>query len=322
MTQLLSVRDLEVEFVDGGLVTNRPIRGVSFEVSRGEVLGIVGETGCGKSLTGLSVLGLLPSGARSSGSVDLDGVDLLALPERERAELRGATVSMVFQNPGTAFNPVFTVGSQMQRVLRRHRPMKRSVARAAVHSRLEQVGLPNPERVARSYPHELSGGMLQRAMIATALLCDPELLVMDEPTTALDVTIAQQILTLVLKLKSDLGFGVLLITHDLDVVHDVCDRVAVLYAGRIVEVGPIDSIMAAPAHPYTRGLVGALPSRLAPGESLTAIPGTVPGNLLDLSGCSFASRCPGATDRCRTQHPRLGAIAPLHEAACLRIEAL
>jgi peptide/nickel transport system ATP-binding protein len=322
MTGLLSVRDLEVEFVDRGRVTNRAVRGVSFDLDRGEVLGIVGETGCGKSLTGLSVLGLLPAGARSAGSVHLDGVDLLALPERRRAEMRGSAVSMVFQNPGTAFNPVFPVGSQMQRVLRRHRPMRRSQARARVLSQLERVGLPGAERVARSYPHELSGGMLQRAMIATALLCDPKLLVLDEPTTALDVTIAQQILALVLALKDDLGFGVLLITHNLDVVHDVCDRVAVLYAGRVVEVGPTRSVLAAPAHPYTRGLVGALPSRLRAGESLTAIPGTVPGDLRDLAGCAFATRCPYAVDRCRTVDPRLEAVAPLHEAACLRIEAL
>ena len=318
MTQLLSVRDLEVEFVDRGRVTNRPIRGVSFDVARGEVLGIVGETGCGKSLTGLSVLGLLPPGARSTGTVDLAGVDLLALPERQRAELRGAAVSMVFQNPGTAFNPVFTVGSQMKRVLRRHRPMSRSEAGAVVRTQLERVGLPNAERVARSYPHELSGGMLQRAMIATALLCDPQLLVMDEPTTALDVTIAQQILTLVLDLKNEFGFGVLLITHNLEVVNDVCDRVAVLYAGRVVEVGPTESVLTAPTHPYTRGLVGALPSRLAPGESLAAIPGTVPGNLRDLIGCAFASRCRHATEECRTDDPRLEAVAPLHEVACLR----
>ena len=322
MTQLLSVRDLEVEFVDRGRVTNRPVRGVSLDVAHGEVLGVVGETGCGKSLTGLSVLGLLPPGARSRGSVRLDGVDLLALPERQRAEVRGAAVSMVFQNPGTAFNPVFTVGSQMQRVLRRHRPMKRSEARAVIHSQLERVGLPRAERVARSYPHELSGGMLQRAMIATALLCDPQLLVMDEPTTALDVTIAQQILTLVLELKNDLGFGVLLITHNLEVVHDVCDRVAVLYAGRVVEVGPTQSVLAAPRHPYTRGLVGALPSRLRAGESLASIAGTVPGNLRDLTGCAFATRCPYAGDQCHTDDPHLEVVAPLHEAACLRIEAL
>jgi peptide/nickel transport system ATP-binding protein len=322
MTQLLTVRDLEVEFVDRGHVTNRPIRGVSFDVAKGEVLGIVGETGCGKSLTGLSVLGLLPRGARSRGSVELTGVDLLSLPERERARLRGVSVAMVFQNPGTAFNPVFTVGSQMQRVLRRHRPMKRAEARAAVHSQLERVGLPRAERVARSYPHELSGGMLQRAMIATALLCGPQLLVMDEPTTALDVTVAQQILDLVLELRNDLGFGVLLITHNLEVVNDVCDRVAVLYAGRVVEVGPTATVLEAPAHPYTRGLVGALPSRLADGDTLVSIPGTVPGNLREVAGCSFAPRCPYAVDACRAQDPALEPVAALHEVACIRRSSL
>jgi peptide/nickel transport system ATP-binding protein len=322
MTQLLSVRDLEVEFVDRGQVTNRPIRGVSFDLAEGEVLGLVGETGCGKSLTGLSVLGLLPQGARSRGSVTLTGVDLLGLSEPERAQLRGASVSMVFQNPGTAFNPVFTVGSQMQRVLRRHRRMSRSAARAVVHEQLKRVGLPGAERVAGSYPHELSGGMLQRAMIATALLCNPRLLVMDEPTTALDVTVAQQILDLVLELKDDLGFGVLLITHNLEVVHDVCDRVAVLYAGRVVEVGPTEQVLTAPTHPYTRGLVGALPSRMSPGESLTAIRGTVPGNLRDLTGCAFASRCHHVVDQCRSEDPALAPVAPGHEVACLRVGAL
>ena len=318
MTTLLSVRDLEVEFVDRGRVTNRPIRGVNLDLARGEVLGVVGETGCGKSLTGLSVLGLLPSGARSAGKVVFDGVDQLTCPEPDRAALRGDAISMVFQNPGTAFNPVFSIGSQMLRVLRRHRPMKRSDARQVIRRELARVGLPDPERVVRAYPHELSGGMLQRAMIATALLCGPQLLVMDEPTTALDVTIAQQILRLVLDLKSELGFGVLLITHNLEFVHDVCDRVAVLYAGRVVESGPTETVLSAPTHPYTRGLLGALPSRLAAGESLASIPGTVPGNLRDIIGCAFADRCGHVRDVCRTEDPDLNPVAYRHEVACLR----
>ncbi|MFY9914013.1 MAG: ABC transporter ATP-binding protein [Nocardioidaceae bacterium] len=318
MTALLSLRDLVVEFVDRGEVTNRPIRGVDLELGRGEVLGVVGETGCGKTLTGLSVLGLLPTGARTTGQVVFDGVDQLTCSERERAALRGDAVSMVFQNPGTAFNPVFTIGSQMRKVLRRHRSVSRTGAAATIRTQLERVGLPDPDRVAAAYPHELSGGMLQRAMIATALLCEPELLVMDEPTTALDVTIAQQILRLILELQADLGFSVLLITHNLEVVNDVCDRVAVLYAGRVVEAGPTADVLGAPAHPYTRGLLGALPSRRAAGESLVSIRGSVPGNLLGITGCSFADRCPFVVDDCRNQDPTLLPLTPVHEVACIR----
>ncbi len=318
MTALLSIRDLVVEFVDRGEVTNRPIRGVDLELARGEVLGVVGETGCGKTLTGLSVLGLLPGGARSTGQVVFDGVDQLTCSDRERAALRGNAVSLVFQNPGTAFNPVFTIGAQMRTVLRRHRRVSRAEAVQTVRRELDRVGLPDPDRVAAAYPHELSGGMLQRAMIAMALLCEPELLVMDEPTTALDVTIAQQILRLVLQLQADLGFSVLLITHNLEVVNDVCDRVAVLYAGRVVEAGPTATVLGSPTHPYTRGLLGALPSRRAPGEPLVSIRGTVPSNLRDVSGCAFADRCPFVVDDCRSQDPALLPVSPVHEVACIR----
>ena len=230
----------------------------------------------------------------------------------------GDAVSIVFQNPGTAFNPVFTIGAQMSKALRRHRPMPRRGARQVILRQLERVGLPDPTRVATAYPHELSGGMLQRAMIATALLCEPELLILDEPTTALDVTVAQQILQLILDLKNELGFGVLLITHNLEVVSDVCDRVAVLYAGRVVEAGFTATVLGAPTHPYTRGLIGALPSRMGPGDSLLSIPGTVPGNLRDITGCAFADRCTLAIDACRTADPALQLVATRHEVACIR----
>jgi peptide/nickel transport system ATP-binding protein len=322
MTSLLSVRDLKVEFVDRGRVSNRPIRGVDLELARGEVLGVVGETGCGKSLTGLSVLGLMPSGARTTGQVVFDGVDQLTAPASQRAAMRGDAVSIVFQNPGTAFNPVFTIAAQMSKALRRHRPMSRSRARQVILKQLERVGLPDPGRVAAAYPHELSGGMLQRAMIATALLCEPELLILDEPTTALDVTVAQQILQLILDLKNELGFGVLLITHNLEVVNDVCDRVAVLYAGRVVEAGSTATVLSAPKHPYTRGLVGALPSRRRPGAALLSIPGTVPGDLRDIRGCAFADRCPLSIDACRTVDPALHPVATQHEVACIRSNEL
>lgn len=318
MSALLTLRGLTVEFVDRGEVTNRPVRGVEFDIARGEIVGMVGETGCGKSLTGLAVLGQLPVGARTTGEVILDGVDQLACTPEERAALRGDVVSIVFQNPGTAFNPVFTIGAQMRMVLRRHRGMGRRQGDEVIVERLTQVGLPDPVRVAASYPHELSGGMLQRAMIATALLCDPGLLILDEPTTALDATVAQQILRLILRLQQEAGFSVLLITHNLGVVRDTCDQVAVLYAGRVIEKGPTDVVLDEPAHPYTRGLIGALPSRSRSGEPLVAIPGAVPANLLEVVGCSFADRCAYAMDECRLVAPDLLPLSPSHEVACLR----
>ncbi|GAA2907883.1 peptide/nickel transport system ATP-binding protein [Microbacterium keratanolyticum] len=318
-TELLRIDDLEVAFEERGVLTNRPVRGITLAVAPGEVVGIVGETGCGKSLTGLAVLGLLPKGAVPRGRVLLDGVEQ---PFDGSGSARGEAISIVFQNPGTAFNPVFTLGRQMRDVVDRHRRVDghrlgRAAAKAHILHYLAQVGLPDPERVFRSYPHELSGGMLQRAMIAMALVCEPKLLILDEPTTALDVTIAKQILELILELRDGFGFGVLLITHNLGVVREVCDRIAVLYAGRVVETGPTDAVLRAPAHPYTRGLLGALPARHRPGQALDAIRGAVPGNLLGLTGCSFRERCPIAVDACADIDPGLGPVSPFHEAACI-----
>ncbi|MFF2274398.1 ABC transporter ATP-binding protein [Agromyces sp. NPDC058126] len=320
-TDLLLIDDLEVAFAERGALTNRPVRGITLSIAPGEVVGIVGETGCGKSLTGLAVLGLLPKGAVPSGRIVLDGVEQ---PFDGTGAARGDAISIVFQNPGTAFNPVFTLGRQMRDVVARHRrvdgrPLGRAAAKAHIVQYLEQVGLPDPERVFRSYPHELSGGMLQRAMIAMALLCEPRLLILDEPTTALDVTIAKQILELVLALRDRFGFGVLLITHNLGIVREICDRIAVLYAGRVVESGPTGAVLRSPVHPYTQGLLGALPARHRPGQPLEAIRGAVPGNLLALSGCSFRDRCPVAVDRCAEVDPVLEPTAPLHEAACIRV---
>jgi peptide/nickel transport system ATP-binding protein len=310
------VRNLAVEFVDRGTVTNRPLRGIDLEIQPGEILGVVGESGCGKSLTGLAILGLLPKGARVSGDIIFsdDPADAAA----PGVVQRGDTVSLVFQNPGTAFNPVFTIGSQMLDVVKRHRGTKGRSAAARIHHYLELAGLPDPARVANSYPHELSGGMLQRSMIAMALLCEPRLLILDEPTTALDATVAQHVLRLILELRDTLGFGVLLITHNVGVVRDVCDRVAVLYAGRVVETGPTEIVLDSPQHPYTRGLLGALPGRHRTEAMLEAIPGTVPSNLLGLVGCSFANRCTFVTDLCRTTDPTLVLVAPQHESDCLR----
>lgn len=315
MTDLLRIENLNVEFVERGAVTNHALRGVSLALQPGEILGVVGETGCGKSLTGLAALGLLPQGAVASGRIELDGTEQrLDAP----SPVRGAAVSIVFQNPGTAFNPVFTLGRQLRDVVARHRSMKGSAARAHILHYLDLVGLPDPEQVFDSYPHELSGGMLQRAMIAMALLCEPKLLLLDEPTTALDVTVAKQILDLIVDLRRRFGFGVLLITHNLGVVQQVCDSVAVLYAGRVVETGPTATVLQAPTHPYTVGLLGALPARHKQGEPLEAIRGSVPPNLLGITGCAFAERCPRAVDRCLSTDPTLEPVGPLHEAACIR----
>ncbi|WP_347755809.1 ABC transporter ATP-binding protein [Agrococcus sp. ProA11] len=315
MSALLQVEALQIEFVDRGTATNRPLRGISLSVAPGEILGLVGETGSGKTLTGLAVLGRLPRGARASGRIVVDGVEQdLSRP----GTLGGDVISIVFQNPGTAFNPVFTLGRQMRDVLRRRR-VPRESERSRILEMLGEVGLPDPERVMAAYPHELSGGMLQRAMIAMALLCEPKLLILDEPTTALDVTVAKQILDLVRRLRDRFGFGALLITHNLAVVHEACDSVAVLYAGRVVEHGQADAVLTEPAHPYSRGLLAALPAGREPGELLVAIPGSVPGNLLAISGCAFAARCPIAIDACTATDPPLMPAGEQHTAACIRI---
>lgn len=319
MTDLLLIEDLEIAFAERGRLTNRPVRGISLAIAPGEVLGIVGETGCGKSLTGLAVLGMLPQGAKPTGRIVLDGVEQrLDRPSPGR----GDAVSIVFQNPGTAFNPVFTLGRQLRDVLERHRPEGKRAVRTRILEYFRHVGLPDPERVYDSYPHELSGGMLQRVMIAQALVCEPKLLILDEPTTALDVTIARQILQLVLSLRDQFGFGVLLITHNLGVVQEVCDAVAVLYAGRVIEFGPSDEVLRDPRHPYTVGLLGALPARQVKGRDLEAIRGSVPANLLGMSGCAFADRCAFAQDRCRQIDPPLEPIGALREAACIRVGEL
>ncbi|QDG66729.1 ABC transporter ATP-binding protein [Pseudarthrobacter sp. NIBRBAC000502772] len=312
MTHVLRIRDLNVEFTDRGKLTNRPVRGIDLDVSAGEILGLVGETGCGKSLTGLAALGILPRGARRTGQVTI-GND----PSQASSE-PGGSVAIVFQNPGTAFNPVFTLGRQLSDVLSRHRQISRSEGKAEIIRHLSLVGLPDPERVYRSYPHQLSGGMLQRAMIAMALLRQPRLLILDEPTTALDVTVARQILVLIDELRHKFGFGVLLISHNLGIIRDVCDRVAVLYAGRVIETGTVDAVMNNPRHPYTRGLLGALPAGRTHGQRLTAISGTVPGNLLSITGCAFRNRCPHAVTDCSLTDPQLTETGPHQAVACIR----
>jgi peptide/nickel transport system ATP-binding protein len=298
------------------------LRGVSLTVEPGEALGVVGETGCGKTVTGLSVLRMLPENATASGRVVFEGRDLLTLSTRELRTIRGRRISMVFQSPGTSFNPVFTVGYQIALVAELHLGLGGKEAKRLVAETLHTVGLPNPESVMRFYPHELSGGMLQRAMIAMAIICRPSLLIADEPTTALDVTIAQQILRLLRRLQREQGFGVFFISHDLDLVSDFCDRIAVLYAGRVVETGTTAQLLGRPRHPYTRALLEALPGRALPGAPLPVVPGVVPNDVDEASGCAFALRCPLADMRCFQERPALTAVAPGHATACLRWDAL
>ncbi|WP_219416504.1 ABC transporter ATP-binding protein [Pseudonocardia nigra] len=316
-TPLLDVRDLTVSFrTPAGEV--QAIRDVSFSVGPGELVGMVGESGSGKSVTGLSVLGLLPArSSRTEGQVLLDGRDILGLDERALAGVRGREISMIFQEPMTALDPVFTVGRQIAETLRRHRPVSRRAARARAVEMLGEVGIPAPHRRVDDYPHQLSGGMRQRAMIAMALVCGPRLLIADEPTTALDVTIQAQILELLRTISREHGTAVLLITHDLGVVAEVCQRLITMYAGEVVEQCPVDAALESPQHPYTSGLVRAVPGAGQRGTSLYAIPGRVPP-LTDMpEGCRFRLRCEHAIDGCEQPQHLLPAGAA-HLARCWR----
>ncbi|WP_348672321.1 ABC transporter ATP-binding protein [uncultured Abyssibacter sp.] len=306
---LLEVDNLQVEFAtDRGIA--RAIDGVSFEVNEGETLGIVGESGCGKSVTSLSIMGLIPRppGRIAGGEIRFAGENLTRLPEKAYRKLRGSDISMIFQEPMTALNPVFTIGNQISDVLRRHKGLSRKQARARGIEMLAEVGIPAPEKRIDEYPHQLSGGMRQRVMIAMALSCDPKLLIADEPTTALDVTIQAQVLELIKKLAADHGTAVILITHDLGVVAETCDRAAVMYCGKIIEQGPVDALFEYPRHPYTAGLLASVP-RIRPDRlpRLPTIPGIVP-DLLDLPrGCRFRDRCGQALERCGQFDPELNA---------------
>jgi peptide/nickel transport system ATP-binding protein len=323
MSALLQIDDLRVEFDQGRGVTSRALRGITLEVGAGEVVGLVGETGCGKTLTGLSVLRLLPKNARTTGSITFAGTELTTLSDKELRKLRGRAASVVFQSPSTSFNPVFTVGRQLEQVARAHLGAGRREAAEAVRTALGEVGLPAPERIMQFYPHELSGGMLQRAMIAMAILCRPQLLIADEPTTALDVTVAQQILLLLRTLQREHGFGVLFISHDLELVGDFCDRVAVVYAGRVIESGPAVELLRRPRHPYTRALLDALPDRSQPRASLPTLPGGLPSLVAnEPAGCAFAERCPLAVQRCLDEQPRPERVDDGHDSACHRREEM
>ena len=316
---MLTVRDLEVTFtVDGDEL--KVLDGVSFSVAPGQTLGLVGESGCGKSVTALAIMGLLPRphGRVVGGTIDFEGEDLLALPPEQMHRVRGNRISMIFQEPMTALNPVQTVGEQLMEVYRLHRPDYGKVERkAAAIAMLHKVGIPEPERRFAVYPHNLSGGMRQRVMIAMALACEPDLLICDEPTTALDVTIQAQILDLMKGLQAETGMAILFITHDLGVVAELCDEVVVMYAGRAVEQADVFELFDHPRHPYTHGLLGAIP-RLdgQPKQLLNTIRGQVPALHEMPAGCRFANRCPHASERCSREVPAVEQLAPHHGVAC------
>jgi oligopeptide transport system ATP-binding protein len=297
----------------------RAVSEVDLTLGAGETVGIVGESGSGKSQLFLSVMGLLAANGRAEGSARFRGTELIGLAPAAIRRLRGHNLAMIFQDPMTSLNPHLTVGRQLTEVLTLHKGMDGTSARAAAVAMLERVRMPDAGRRLDQYPHEFSGGMRQRIMIAMALLCEPDVLIADEPTTALDVTVQAQILELLRELKANLNGAIALITHDMGVIAGLCDRVAVMYAGRIVETGPVETVFAAPIHPYTRGLLAALPRIDAsrPGE-LYAIPGQPPNLQRRIAGCAFAPRCPHAWDRCRAERPALRAVGQARAMACHR----
>jgi len=316
---LLEVRDLRTHFrTEDGVV--RAVDGVSFDIHPGETLAVVGESGSGKSVTSLSILRLVPDppGRIVAGSIRLRGRDLLALSPAEMRAVRGREISMIFQEPMTSLNPVFTCGEQVAEAVQVHDRVSRSAARARAIEMLELTGIPLAAQRADEYPHQLSGGMRQRVMIAMALACRPSLLIADEPTTALDVTVQAQILELLERLQGELGMAVLLVTHDLGVVAETADRVAVMYAGQIVESAPVEEIFRATRHPYTAGLLASLPTLGARRETLRVIPGNVPDPRHLPAGCRFHPRCPCVIARCTSEAPELVAVRPAHGARCLR----
>ncbi|HSS69808.1 MAG TPA: ABC transporter ATP-binding protein [Casimicrobiaceae bacterium] len=319
MTALLEVEGLRTSFtVEAGEFA--AVDGVSFSLEAGHTLGLVGESGCGKSVTALSIMGLIPApaGRIAAGAIRLDGADLLQLSAAAMRELRGDRLSMIFQEPMTSLNPAFTVGEQIVEGILRHRKSSHEAARARAIEMLRRVHIPSPERRFDDYPHRLSGGMRQRVMIAMALACEPKLLIADEPTTALDVTIQAQILDLMRTLREETGTAIILITHDLGVVAELADEVAVMYAGRIVERAPVATLFARPQHPYTVGLLGSIPRLDIEQERLPAIEGLVPNPLAPVAACRFHPRCPFAIDKCRRDDPPPMPMGDKHLAACWR----
>ncbi|WP_339060373.1 ABC transporter ATP-binding protein [Tepidibacillus marianensis] len=317
MNHLLEVNNLQVSFRKGRNFI-QVIDGVQFHVSQGETLGIVGESGCGKSVTSLSIMGLLPNDLSriDQGEIHFNGMDLTKLSLDEYQKIRGKEIAMIFQEPMTSLNPVFTVGEQLIEVLYEHTKMKRKEASQLAIEMLKRVGIPRTKEVMNEYPHQLSGGMRQRIMIAMAMLLNPKLLIADEPTTALDVTIQAQILDLMRQLKEEYQTSIIMITHDLGVVAEVCDRVVVMYAGRIVEEGDIREIFHSPKHPYTKGLLQSIPNLNDEMERLFSIPGTVPLPEDLPQGCPFAPRCDVAVEKCFSHKPERIAVSSNHLVNC------
>ena len=312
---LVEVNGLSVRFVSRE-ATVHAVNSVSFAARRGEVLCILGESGSGKSVTLRTLMRLLPGRARVEGDVRVNGKDVLAMRGRELRDLRGGLVSMIFQEPMTALDPVYTIGQQIGETVRRHTGVDRKAARARALELLELVRIPSAERRLDAYPHELSGGLRQRAMIAMALSCNPQLLLADEPTTALDATVQVQVLILLRRLQRELGMGMIFVTHDLGVAAEIADRIAVMYAGRIVEVGPVAEVLSNPLHPYTAGLLASTVHGQAKDRDIDAIPGSPPDMRRLPQGCSFAPRCARRTAKCRSEIPAPQTPLPDRMAAC------
>ncbi|UPK33387.1 ABC transporter ATP-binding protein [Bradyrhizobium sp. 186] len=316
---LIEIKDLRIRFHgDDGRITHA-VDSVDLSVANGATLGLVGESGCGKSVTSLAIMGLLPKqSAEITGAIRFDGFDLLQTSDQTLRDLRGNRLAMIFQEPMTSLNPSLTIGDQIMETILRHRGGSRRSARDRAIELLRRVHMPSPERRVDEYPHKLSGGMRQRVMIAMALACDPRLLIADEPTTALDVTLQAQILELMRELKAASGAAIILITHDLGVVAEVCDEVAVMYAGEIVERAPVDELFATPQHPYTVGLLGSIPRLDHRAEQLATIEGMVPNMAQPPAGCRFAARCPFVLDICTKAPPPLVEVSSGHLSRCIR----
>ena len=316
--KLLTVNKLRTEFFQNKKTSVTAINEISFDIGKGEILGLVGESGCGKSVTSLSIMRLLnfTSGKVTKGEVILDGKDLQKLSEKEMREIRGGKMSMIFQEPMSSLNPAMRIDKQMIEGIRLHTNLSKQEARERAAKILQQVGIPDPERVLKNYPHQLSGGMSQRVMIAMAMSCNPQLLIADEPTTALDVTIQAQILELMKKIQQEEGMSILLITHDLGVVAEMCNRVIVMYAGEIVEEAPVEVLFNNPTHPYTEGLIASVPKLGSGVKVLPSIPGSVPDLSMLPKGCRFAPRCKYATERCHNEEPDLFEVSEHQKCRC------
>ena len=315
---LLEVKHLRTEFFSSKKSSVTAVDDVNFEIKKGEIVGLVGESGCGKSVTSLSIMQLLKDtpGKITNGEVIFQGHNLLDASTKEMLDIRGDKMSMIFQEPMSSLNPSMRIDKQMIEGIRLHTPLTKAEARKKAADILSQVGIPDPQRVLKNYPHQLSGGMSQRVMIAMAMSCEPDLLIADEPTTALDVTIQAQILELMKKIQQDKGMSILLITHDLGVVAEMCSRVIVMYAGKIVEEAPVEILFANPTHPYTQGLIASVPKLGSGVKVLPSIPGSVPDLSAMPKGCRFAPRCKYATEKCHQEQPELLSVGEKQKCRC------